>query len=215
MDFERMVHLAAQKVLPQHANEGYPPLVTVYMRHAPVQVGDDGKPTAPLTLDGRVLDAAQKLGAWADLIAIPSNTPHFFLDQIAEAAQCTIVNMADVTVAEIQRRDTDRVGLIGLGVPKIYSERLGEIGIDPLIASDEGRRKLDDAIIRLMEGKEGDQERSDARATLQEVRDQKAEVTILGCTEIPLLLGDNALADDLVSPAALLAEEVVRRAIAD
>jgi aspartate/glutamate racemase len=38
---------------------------------------------------------------------------------------------------------------------------------------------------------------------------------VLGCTEIPLLLGEEAEAADLVSPLALLADAAVRRAIAD
>ena len=38
---------------------------------------------------------------------------------------------------------------------------------------------------------------------------------VLGCTEIPLLLGEAAEATDLVSPAALLAEAAVRFAIDD
>ncbi len=38
---------------------------------------------------------------------------------------------------------------------------------------------------------------------------------VLGCTEIPLLLGEDAEAKDLVSPAALPAEAAVRMAIAN
>jgi aspartate/glutamate racemase len=38
---------------------------------------------------------------------------------------------------------------------------------------------------------------------------------VLGCTEIPLLLGEDAEARDLVSPLTLLAEAAVRRAIAE
>jgi aspartate/glutamate racemase len=38
---------------------------------------------------------------------------------------------------------------------------------------------------------------------------------VLGCTEIPLLLRDEAEAKDLVSPLALLAEAAVRHAIDD
>jgi aspartate/glutamate racemase len=38
---------------------------------------------------------------------------------------------------------------------------------------------------------------------------------VLGCTEIPLLLGDKAEAKDLVNPVALLAEAAVRLAMGD
>ncbi len=45
------------------------------------------------------------------------------------------------------------------------------------------------------------------------VRAAGAAVTVLGCTEIPLLLEAHSRAADLVDPAALLAEAAVRRAI--
>lgn len=60
IDFEARVHRAAQQRVPQHANEGYPPMVSAFVRHAPVTVGPDGKPSDPLTLDerGRLLAEA-------------------------------------------------------------------------------------------------------------------------------------------------------------
>jgi aspartate/glutamate racemase len=36
---------------------------------------------------------------------------------------------------------------------------------------------------------------------------------VLGCTEIPLLLGQKSESGDLINPAALLAEAAVRRAV--
>ena len=41
MDFETRVHAEARCLLKPHLNEGYPPMVTVYLRHAPVLLGDD------------------------------------------------------------------------------------------------------------------------------------------------------------------------------
>jgi len=38
---------------------------------------------------------------------------------------------------------------------------------------------------------------------------------VLGCTEIPLLLGEDAESTDLVNPVALLAEAAVRLATGD
>lgn len=82
MDLEARIHRVAQQFVTRHANTGYPPLVTVYMRHPPVLVNSDGKPLAPLAIDPRVLDTSRRLGEWADFIVIPSNTPHLFLDAI-------------------------------------------------------------------------------------------------------------------------------------
>jgi aspartate racemase len=213
IDFEDRIHRFAQTCIPQHTNEGYPPLVSVYMRHPPVAVGEDGKPSDPLTLDLRFTDAAERLGSWADIIVCPSNTPHFFLPELEAASGCEVISLIDVTVAELRRRGVQRAGLVGLGIPKVYSVRLAEEGFDVFTADPEQVAALDDAILRLMEGTTTAGHRADGRAAVDAVRAQGVDAVILGCTEIALVLGDFAEADDLVNPAQLLAEAAVRRAL--
>jgi aspartate racemase len=45
------------------------------------------------------------------------------------------------------------------------------------------------------------------------LRALSVDAVVLGCTEIPLLLGDESEAPDLINPAALLADAAVRFAI--
>ena len=213
MDFEARIHRVAQQFVPQHVNTGYPPLVTVYMRHAPVLVNSDGKPFAPLVIDPRLLDTARRLGEWADLIVIPSNTPHFFLDPIRKASGCEIISIIDVTVEALHSRGAQAVGLVGLGIPQIYVDRLSSEGLRVITASQAARDALDRAILRSMEGEDTAASRNAACQAVEQVRSAGAPVTVLGCTEIPLLLGDAAEADDLINPAQLLAEAAVRLAL--
>ena len=213
MDFEARIHRVAQQQLSQHGNAGYPPMVTVYMRHPPVLVDSAAIPVTPLVLDERLLDSARRLGEWADLIVIPSNTPHFFLGPIREAAGVTIISMIDVTVDALHSRGAKVVGLVGLGIPQIYIDRLAAEGLRVITASQPARDDLDHAIIRLMEGAETDADRNASREAVEQVRSAGAPLTVLGCTEIPLLLGEAAEADDLINPAQLLAEAAVRFAL--
>jgi aspartate racemase len=213
MDFERRVHDEARRRRPPYLNEGYPPMVTVYLRHAPVLLDDDGRPRKPLALDPRVLEAATRLGEWADLLAIPSNTPHLFLQEIRRASSGEVVSIVDVTVEELRQHAVTRVGLVGLGVPQVYEERLRSESIEVIVAPEPVREQLDDAILRLMEGRTTGVQREAARTAVRSVRAAGAPVTILGCTEIPLLLGPEAEREDLVNPGQLLARTVVRRAM--
>jgi aspartate racemase len=213
VDFERMVHEEAPSFIEPHLNQGSPPMVTVYLRHAPVVLAEDGRPREPLALDPRVLEAARRLGEWADFIVVVSNTPHLFLDEIHRAAGREVASMVDVTVEELRRRGPDPVGLTGLGIPRIYSERLETEKINFLVPPSEVRDRLDDAILRLMEGKQGDAHRRAAREAVKSVRAQGVSAVVLGCTEIPLLPGPEAGAPDLVHPARLLARAAVRRAV--
>ena len=212
MDFEKRVHSVAQQLIPRHLNQGYPPMVTVYLRHPPVLI-EKGKTVEPLTLDPRVLDSARRLGEWADLLAIPSNTPHLFIDEINQAAGCEVVSIVDATMAELERRGTQPVGLLGLGLPQVYTERFAQAALETTTAPEELRARLDAAILRVMEGSETADDCSVAREAVSHLRNTGATVVVLGCTEIPLLLGERATAADLVNPGQLLAEAVVRRAI--
>jgi aspartate racemase len=213
MEFEARIHAVAQQLIPQQSNTGYPPLVTLYLRHAPVAVDSVGKPLAPLTLDPRLIESARRLGEWVDLLVIPSNTPHFFLDEIGQAAGCEIVSIIDVTIDALCSRGADSVGLVGLGIPQIYLKRLEAAGLRVITAGKPARDALDDSILRLMQGKVNDADRAAAHVAVEEVRSAGAPITVLGCTEIPLLLDEAATADDLINPALLLADAVVRRAI--
>ena len=53
MDFEARVHRVAQRLVPAHYNEGYPPMVTVFLRHPPVLV-EDGARVASSTIGPNV-----------------------------------------------------------------------------------------------------------------------------------------------------------------
>jgi len=214
MDIEARLHHACQKLIPQSLNEGYPPLVTYYVRHPPVEV-DDGQPRMPLTLDPRMLDAARDLGRLCDLMIVASNTPHLFLDELGQAAGCETLSIVDVTVEELRRCNATPIGLLGLGTPAVYSQRFDAESFEVRVPPQELRDRLTRSIFRLMEGGDPSEIAQPAIDAVRSVREQGAEVTVLGCTEIPILLGAAADEPDLVNPGQLLAEAVVRRAIAD
>lgn len=214
MDFEARLHRVSNRLIPAKGNRGYPPLVSVYVRHPPVLVDERDLPVAPLTLDPRFLEAARRLRGWVDLLVIPSNTPHLFLKELEDVAGCEILSIVDGVADELRARPERPVGLLGLGVPEVYRRRFAQEGLETLTASAETRDALDGAILRLMEGAAGDRERRVAREAVAELRRAGARVVVLGCSEIPLLLGDAVQADhSLVDPVSLLAERAVRRAI--
>jgi aspartate/glutamate racemase len=52
-----------------------------------------------------------------------------------------------------------------------------------------------------------------AQKAVNSLQQHSVNGIILGCTEIPLLLGTQAAAEDLINPAELLAEAAIRHAI--
>jgi aspartate racemase len=64
-----------------------------------------------------------------------------------------------------------------------------------------------------MEGRIDGEGRRLAREAVEALRARRVQGVVLGCTEVPLLLGEHAEAPDLLNPAQLLAEAAVRAAL--
>jgi aspartate racemase len=214
-DFIDRIHRVSQKLIPPKTNSGYPPLLVYYFRHAPMLLDERHMPIEPWKPDPRLFEAA-KLLRGADFLAIPSNAPHMFREGIETAAETPILSIIDQALAEVERRGWKRVGVVGMGEPLVYTVPMKKKGLDcETLASDPDlRSQLDVAILKVMEGGEGDAERALARKAIEHVRSKKVDGVILGCTELPLLLGAAAEASEFVNTTQVLAEAAVRRAIA-
>lgn len=214
MALENLIHTASRELIPPLRNTGYPPMVVVYYREAPVMLADDGTPLLPLRADPRLLQAAGRLGPLVDFIVISSNTPHLFSEAITGAAGRPLLSMVDLAVDEAERRKPIRVGLLGMGDPTVYRVPLDRRGLAYEVAPADLRERLDRAILSLMEGRADDASRAVAAEAVAHLREQECDTIILGCTEIPLLLGEAVLAPDLIDPLRLLAVAAVQHAIA-
>jgi aspartate racemase len=122
--------------------------------------------------------------------------------------------MIDVTLDEVARRGWRDVGVLGFaGAPAVYVDPLVAKGVRCVAVDGKLQARLDGAIRAVMEGREGVADHEAALQAVDVVRGQRVDGVVLGCTEIPLLLGRKSEAGDLISPAALLAEAAVSRAL--
>jgi aspartate racemase len=123
--------------------------------------------------------------------------------------------MVDLVMDDVRRSGPETVGLLGLGIPGAYVRRFESEGVPFVVAPDDVRAPLDEAIYRTLEGATTDLHRRAAHAAVDWLRGHPARPIVMGCTEIPLLLGEGADAPDLIDPGRLLARAAVRKAIDD
>jgi aspartate racemase len=134
-------------------------------------------------------------------------------DQIEEASGLKIVSMVDATLDDVKRRGLKNVGVLAFISSAIYQIPLERLGYAQETIGQELQARLDTAILSLMEGNVGAESKAVAAEAVAVLRSAGCDGIILGCTEIPLLLGEEAAAPDLINPAQLLAEAAVREAI--
>ena len=73
MDFEARLHAVAQRLIPQLANRGYPPMIVYYLRCPPFVMGADFRPVLPLQPGPQLIEAARRLGPLVDTLLITAN----------------------------------------------------------------------------------------------------------------------------------------------
>jgi aspartate racemase len=212
MDFEARVHRQSQQRLPQMYNSGYPPMVVLFHRRPPILLAEDGSPQKPVRLDPVLAVSLPKLGAMVDFLVITSNGAHLVQAQVEEASGRPVLSMIEVTLAETRRRGWKRVGVIGMGDPTVYTDRLAAAGVAFETLPPELRHALDGVMLRFMAGESNAETVRLAEEAIATLRGRKIDGVILGCSELPLILGGKADAADLVNPIAVLAAAAVERA---
>jgi aspartate racemase len=149
-------------------------------------------PTIALYATCKKLEAAD-----ADLIAIPCNTAHAFVERIQPYLRIPILNMMFETVQHILRRHPG-CGVVGLLATDgtlesgVYHEAVVKAGLRLVIPDAARQRMVMEAIYApwgVKAGHTAGRAREDLIAAIAHlVRDQGAELIILGCTELPLLV---------------------------
>jgi len=210
MDLEMRIHRVAQQLIPPAENSGYPPMIVQYYRNAPVVLTNDRVPVTPWQADPRLLDAAKNLGAVSDFILIASNGVHMFQKEIEQASGRKVISMIDTVLKEVLKRNWKKIGVLGLMSAKVYTSPLHEMGIGYETIDDINQQRLNQAIFKVMEGREDETDRAFVAELVNDFRNRKTDGIIPGCTEIPFLLGQSIHASDILNPSQLLAEAAVK-----
>ena len=139
-------------------------------------------------------EAAQRLEqGGADCVLIGTNTMHRLAPEVQSAIGVPLLHIAEVTAQAILGQGLGKVGLLGTRFTMeqpFYIERLAERGIECVVPDERARAEVHRIIFEeLCKG------RIDAasRRALQEIcaglAGQGAQGIVLGCTELPLILG--------------------------
>jgi aspartate racemase len=185
-------------------------------------VGEGMDPTLALYATCRKLQAGE-----ADLIAIPCNTAHAFVEEIQSHLDVPIINMLTVTVSHVREAfpALRKVGLLattGTIASGVYRKELEEHGLEEVVPHPDLQARVMEAIYGPRGVKAGftsGQCLDDIGAAIDDLVAQGVEIVILGCTELPLLFPRSELISGsgqrvtLVDPTEILAKRCVSQAM--
>jgi aspartate racemase len=164
-------------------------------------------------------DAARGLeAAGAELLLICANTMHLVAPAIEAAVRIPLLHIADATGEEVRSAGLATVALLGTRFTMeqaFYRDRLRERHGLTVLVPDEPERELVHRVIyeELVLGKLVDASRAAYRRVMAGLVDRGAQGIVLGCTEIPLLIGPEDAAVPLFDTTAIHARRAVEWAL--
>ncbi len=124
-------------------------------------------------------------------IAIPCNTAHRWYDAMCEHARVPILHIVDAAAEELRRSRTEpaRIGIMAtqaaLGL-RLYQDRLGALGWDCIVPSQDEMDRLVTPAIRLVKLNRTAEAYAPLADVAHSLAARGAASIVLGCTEIPL-----------------------------
>jgi aspartate racemase len=143
---------------------------------------------------GRILvEAARRCeGAGADFVLICSNLMHKVYDEVQAAVDVPVLHIADAVAREAGTQGWGRVGLLGtrwLMEEPFYTSRLAAGGLEVVVPERAEREMVDRVIFEeLTRGRVEEGSRRSYVETIGALAAAGAEVAVLACTEIGLLV---------------------------
>ncbi|WKE65392.1 amino acid racemase [Gallaecimonas kandeliae] len=168
---------------------------------------------------GRLLLAsAQKLVAGgAELLLCPDNTVHPGLALIRAQSPAPWLHIGEEVAKAAQARGFRRIGVLGtrfLMEGPVYPQALAALGMEAVIPDEAQRLGIHRRIFgELVQGRFEPETRRYFQAVIQTLADQGCDAVVLGCTEIPLLIGESDSPLPVLDSTRLLARAALRFAI--
>lgn len=146
-----------------------------------------------VSIGNHLADAARMLEqGGADMIVIGTNTMHKVAPQIQAAVSVPVVHVADATADAVRELGFFSVGLLGTLFTMeddFYTGRLKDHGLEVLVPNAEDRQLVDRIIFdELCKGVLEGASRTEYLRIIEEMASRGAQVIVLGCTEIGMLV---------------------------
>lgn len=168
-----------------------------------------------------MIDGCQSLKqAGADFIIIPCVTAHYFLDELQKAIDLPVVSVLDAVTEHINRNypQVKTIGLMGTnGTIKsgIFQKRLAADNFETVVCDEAIQKQVMTAIYNIKNDRFNNIQKgivSDLCIAARFLIEQGAQGIIAGCTEIPLMLGQENIEVPYFDSLLILARTAIRRA---
>lgn len=158
-----------------------------------------------------LLDSVRLLENRCDILVLPCNTLHIFIDNLRKACSKPFLSIIEETSEEIKRRKIDKIGLLSTAKTAdsgILESKLS--GVMVLKLPERCQSRLSEIIHGILRGESSPEMKQDLVDMVNELGNKGAEAVVLGCTDLQLLLRQTDVDTPLIDTMDILANSIIR-----
>lgn len=161
----------------------------------------------------QLIEGVKTIEKWgSDFIVLPCNTIHYFINDMRSVVSIPIISIIESAVDEIKKNNFKKVGILSSSSTRdlgLYKNPLEKDGRLVVSVTDGEQKILDDIVLAVMSGTQSVKELSMMQEIINRMKNDGADVVILGCTELPLAISKKDSDIPLINTIAILAEKAV------
>ena len=166
-----------------------------------------------------MLNSARKLQlCGAEFLIAPDNTIHRAYPEVAESSPLPWLHIAEEVACSAQQHGYRRLAITGTKYTMegpVYPEALTRHGIDYQLPSPLDRARIDQIIFdELVNGIFRSDSLGVVSGAISRMKAEGCDAVVLGCTELPLLIGNETSPLPVLDSTRLLARAALRKACA-
>lgn len=139
-----------------------------------------------------LIEAAQKLEkAGADLLVMPCNSLHIFIEEIRKAVKIPVLSIVEETVTFLKEKKINKVGILATSTSlkrKLYHTTLEKEKIKLVIPDEYEQAKMGKVIKNIVLNKHANKDREEIIKIINNFEKKEVKNVILACTDLQLLI---------------------------
>jgi aspartate racemase len=149
----------------------------------------------------------------SDVIAIPCNTVHVFIDQLRAISNVPIVSIIEESAKECEKRDFKRVGLISSTTSVkegLHSKELEKRNISCIFPTESQQDEISKIIVKIIRNVVKENDVRFIRSIISDLKDKGADSIMLACTDIRTIISEKDTPLPIVETTTALENAMVK-----
>ena len=145
----------------------------------------------PDLVKSQLIEGIKQLEPLVDIIVIPCNTVHVFINDLRLISNVPILSILELTAEKLQDHQNKCIGLLSSASTrqmKIYHSKLEPNGVKVLSLDGKEQLKIDTIIERVMGGNQTMHDDKILQKISENLRRKGADAIVIGCTELPFAM---------------------------